>query len=565
MLLYADTRLDGNPACRFMLMCRRSGVDNQGYISYPRTESTAFSPHFDVHAICVEHQGHPDWGGYVTNLLASAGVGVGGGKVSVPRTKGGVDAGDHPPITPTQCCSRSKIKNSDEYRMYDIIARSFFATLSPPFRYREWKCVVELGGGEKFTYSHFVVEAKGWTEMLPWRVGGVTRGLPEAPTLRANRGDPVACHGCEKVEKITVAPPYLRESDLVDLMDRHGIGTDASISQHIQTICERKYVVVCDEDGVILREACAGGGRDHPNSGNGGSKKVVLRHMVPTPLGAALISCFDEVCPRLAQPSLRASMERQLTLIATGAADKKTVLDQNLASFLKEYTGFASEIARVRPYFVSDDAIDGIIEATRAAAADQHLNTLSDSAIRRQDEEANVVSNVIADAERRRRFADREAARQASHVLELSEEDQIKSLFSYGAPTADTLVAGYTETSGQQRFYSGSSGVAHYTSELQRLRELSGSTVESAAAVPPLQKHRRNNGGGIGRGRGGRGGTADRARVEGGGGGGGRRGGRGGGGSRERRKGVFLDSSGSGGRGRGGGNLEPRGVRGDTP
>lgn len=101
-----------------------------GYISYPRTESTAFSTHFDVHMICVEHASHPEWGKHAAELLGRAA----GAKVAVPRTKGGVDAGDHPPITPTQSCTRSHFKNSDEYRMYDLISRFVVCIVSstPP-------------------------------------------------------------------------------------------------------------------------------------------------------------------------------------------------------------------------------------------------------------------------------------------------------------------------------------------------------------------------------------------------------------------------------------------------
>jgi DNA topoisomerase IA len=42
-------------------------------------------------------------------------------------------------------------------------------------------------------------------------------------------------------ESSTCAPPLLSESDLIALMDTNGIGTDATIAEHIETIQTRKY------------------------------------------------------------------------------------------------------------------------------------------------------------------------------------------------------------------------------------------------------------------------------------------------------------------------------------
>lgn len=64
----------------------------------------------------------------------------------------------------------------------------------------------------------------------------------------------------------TQAPPLLSESDLIGLMDQKGIGTDATIAEHIQKIQQRKVLVVrvmewrnanrCAITGKTSRERC---------------------------------------------------------------------------------------------------------------------------------------------------------------------------------------------------------------------------------------------------------------------------------------------------------------------
>ena len=45
-------------------------------------------------------------------------------------------------------------------------------------------------------------------------------------------------------ERMTSPPSHLSEAELISLMERHGIGTDASIATHINNICERNYVQI---------------------------------------------------------------------------------------------------------------------------------------------------------------------------------------------------------------------------------------------------------------------------------------------------------------------------------
>ena len=65
-------------------------------ISYPRTESTAYPSSFDLRSAVQEQTRSGEWGSYARDLLTEG----------LTKPKKGLDAGDHPPITPV--CAASK-------------------------------------------------------------------------------------------------------------------------------------------------------------------------------------------------------------------------------------------------------------------------------------------------------------------------------------------------------------------------------------------------------------------------------------------------------------------------
>ena len=79
----------------------------QGFISYPRTESTQYAESFDLRDVLRQQQGNSDWGEDVRDLLSKG--------INKPRK--GHDAGDHPPITPTRLGQQYCLQNHD----YDFL------------------------------------------------------------------------------------------------------------------------------------------------------------------------------------------------------------------------------------------------------------------------------------------------------------------------------------------------------------------------------------------------------------------------------------------------------------
>ncbi|XP_057959790.1 DNA topoisomerase 3-beta isoform X2 [Malania oleifera] len=301
LLKVASSALGFGPQMAMQLAER---LYTQGFISYPRTESTAYPSSFDFRGTLGVQVNNPTWGSYVQKLLTDGYL--------KPRV--GTDAGDHPPITPMRFATEDMLGN-DAWRLYQYVCQHFIGTVSPDCKYiRTW---VEFSiCGEFFHCMGQLVTVKGFTSIMPWLAVN-EKNLP-----RLTRGEKIKVSKVELYEGNTSPPDYLSESELISLMEKNGIGTDASISVHINNICERNFVQV-----------------------------QAGRKLAPTALGISLIRGYQLIDPDLCLPDIRSFIEHQITLVAKGQANHSCVVQHVLKQFQQKYSYFVKQIENMDALF----------------------------------------------------------------------------------------------------------------------------------------------------------------------------------------------------------------------
>ncbi|CAJ2641484.1 unnamed protein product [Trifolium pratense] len=259
-----------------------------GFISYPRTETDNFSSRTDLHAIVQEQQGHPEWGTYAQRLLDP-----GAGLWRNPRG-GGHDDKAHPPIHPTKFSAGESGWSQDHRRLYELVVRHFLACVSKPAVGAETTVEIDIAG-ELFSSCGRVILEKNYLDVYPYESWGGSMIPPYTidqqfipTTLTLDPG-------------VTRPPPLLSEADLLSCMDKEGIGTDATMHDHIKKLLDRFYA----------------------------TKDASMR-FTPTNLGEALVMGYDDMGYKLWKPYLRAVMERDMKSVSEGTKSKAEVLDTSL-------------------------------------------------------------------------------------------------------------------------------------------------------------------------------------------------------------------------------------------
>jgi DNA topoisomerase-1 len=280
----ASSRLGITPS-RAMRIAEDLYMD--GYISYPRTDNTVYPKSLD------------------TKELINALVQVDDFKAAeflldgreLEATRGKKETTDHPPIYPTQAVNPTRLEARSEAhrRVYELVARRFLATFSPPMISESTRAnIVTAKGtpsaqeGETYFVRGSVVVDPGYAAIYTYARSADT----EIPKLE--EGQELELANVEMEGKETPPPPRISQGKLIEMMEERGLGTKATRADIIQKLYDRGYVFANPPE--------------------------------PSETGIAMSKAFENYVPRMATPDMTAEMEAEMDQIEAGEVTKDQVL-----------------------------------------------------------------------------------------------------------------------------------------------------------------------------------------------------------------------------------------------
>lgn len=198
--------------------------------------------------------------------------------------------------------------NANEKKVYEFVARRFLACCSDDAKGQSTE--IEIQYGDEFFHTNgLIVLERNYLDVYVYDKWESSQQLP-----KFELGELFEPTEANIFEGKTTAPNYLTEPELIGLMDANGIGTDATMAEHIAKIKEREYVAINQR----------------------GSGRSSVQEFIPTRLGVALVEGYDNVVEglpnsvSLSKPFLRKEMELRMVEICSGTKTRQEVVQQSL-------------------------------------------------------------------------------------------------------------------------------------------------------------------------------------------------------------------------------------------
>ncbi|CAB4066460.1 TOP3 [Lepeophtheirus salmonis] len=184
----------------------------------------------------------------------------------------------------------------NEGKLYEFIVRHFLASVSKDAIGKETTVNIDING-EKFIGHGLTILERNYLKVYPYE------RWSDKEILNYEVIEEFEPTSIDLVAGSTSPPNLLTEADLISLMDKHGIGTDATHAEHIETIKNRNYVGLQDN------------------------------RFVPGQLGIALCDGYDAMGFEMSKPHLRSSLEADLKAICEGTKIPEVVLQEQINNY----------------------------------------------------------------------------------------------------------------------------------------------------------------------------------------------------------------------------------------
>jgi DNA topoisomerase-1 len=250
-----------------------------GHISYPRTDNTVYPSSLDLRE-ALEILASGEFAREAGELLA---------RPTLTPSRGEKRTTDHPPIYPTGGPRRSELGDR-EWRLYELVSRRFMATLADEAQMESNRIDLTLSDEPFFARGSRVLHA-GWMDYYAYG----RQKDSELPLLQA--GDSVRLVDKQFEAKETQPPSRYGQGPLIELMEKHNLGTKATRHAIIQNLYDRGYV--------------------HGNP------------VEPTEMGIKIAEALQEFAPRIASPEMTAQLEKDMDLISERDLTKDEVVGRS--------------------------------------------------------------------------------------------------------------------------------------------------------------------------------------------------------------------------------------------
>jgi DNA topoisomerase-1 len=249
-----------------------------GFISYPRTDNTVYPATLDTKGI-IESLLNTEFHEYAQKLL----------KGNLTPTRGKKETTDHPPIHPATPVKRSELRE-DEWKIYELVVRRFFATFAGETRWETMAVTVAICG-EDFGANGARMIDPGWRWYYSYNV-------PEDRLLpQLKEGQVLTVKETNLVGKETQPPSRYGQGHLIKIMEDLGLGTKSTRHEIISKLYSRAYVV-----------------------GN---------PLQPTRTAYAVIEALEKYANTITKPEMTSKLEKDMDEISEGKIKEDFVIQES--------------------------------------------------------------------------------------------------------------------------------------------------------------------------------------------------------------------------------------------